>query len=97
MQLQSLSRDGEIKNLRTVARFETISSYINCSCHPPASNKPKRNQILLSEAGERLPKIENPEAKSEILFQELHLLAEVSIMVLENEQASLPENSRGEK
>lgn len=97
MQLQSRSMNGEIRNLRTVAGSETSSSYIKLPYYPPASKKPKRNRSFISETVKSLLENENPEAKSEILFRNLHLLAEVSVLVLENEQAALPENIRGEK
>lgn len=51
---------------------------------------------MIFEAGERLSEIENPEAKSKTLSRELHLLAKVSALVAENEQAALPDNIRVE-
>lgn len=96
MQLQSWSMNGEIRNLKTVVGSETSSSYIKRPYHPPASKKP-RNRSFISETGESHLENENLEAKSEILFRELHLLAEVSVLVLEKEQAGLLENIRGEK
>lgn len=62
-------------------------------CHPSASKKSKWNQSLISESGERLPKIENQEAKSEILFRELHLLADVSVLFLERKRSERQSSS----
>lgn len=62
-------------------------------CHPSASKKSKWNQSLISESGERLPKIENQEAKSEILFRELRLLADVSVLVLERKRSERQSSS----
>ena len=83
-----------MRDLRHVACCETSSNYINWPGHPPARKKPKRNQSLVSETSTSPFEIENQKTKSEILFQGLHLLADVAVRILEND---FPENSLTEE
>ena len=78
MELQSGNLNGEIRDLRLITGCETSSNYIYCPCHPPATNKPKRNQSLVSEDSKSPFEIEKQRAKSEIQFSGLYLLADVA-------------------
>jgi len=84
IELQSPSMNGELRDLG--------SNYINWPCHPPDNDKPKKDQSLVSEISESPFQIENQKAKSENLFPGLHLLADVAVRSLQNDQSRFPEN-----
>jgi hypothetical protein len=94
IELQSRNVNEGMRDLRHVACCETSSNYINWPSHPPVRKKPKRNQSLVSETSTSPFEIENQKTKSEILFQGLHLLADVAVRILEND---FPENSLTEE
>ena len=92
MELQSPSVNGKMRDLRVVGGYETSSDYIHSPFHMLASKKPKRDQGLVSETGKSPSEIENQKAKSEILCPGLHLLADVAIRSMQNDQYRFPKN-----
>jgi len=89
MELQSPSMNGEMRDL--------YSNYIDWPCHPPDTKKPKNDQGLVSENSKSAFQIENQRAKSEFLFPGLHLLVDVAIWSLQNDESRFPENIKQKK